>query len=190
MCVGDFFPVWVLYRCGKCTSGGVCVIKMKIHVHVLICNTYHAHVVVVVTTRKRSLGQGKAFTSVILFTGGGGVSASGSREERVSASGTGGGICLWVQSRGVCLWVQGGVTPPGHSLWTHTCPLSTHPRTHTPLDTHLLPSGHAHTSWTPPPLTLAIEAGGTHPTGMHSCCLFFFHFFNSNLLSCRSLKIS
>ena len=116
---------------------------------------------------------------------GGGMSASGSK----------GGVCLWFWRGDLplgpghgCLplgaWgYTPGDTPSGHTHapWTHTHTPWTH--TYSPLDTHTHP-GH------PPPRTLAIEAGGTHPTGLHSCCLFFFHFFNSNFLSCRSLKIS
>ena len=56
-----------------------------------------------------------------------------------------GGVSLWVRGGGVRLWVR-GVHPPGH---THA-PQHTFPRTHTT------------------PVEMAIEAGGTHPTGMHS----------------------
>ena len=143
MCVGDFFPVWVLYRCGKCTSGGVCVIKMKVHVHVLICNTYHAHVLVIVTTRKRSLLLHLSFCS----PGGGCLPLD---PGGVSASGSGGGICLWVQGR-VSASGSRGVTPPGHSLWTHTCPLNTHPDGHTPRHTPPPLWTRTHILDTPPP---------------------------------------
>ena len=165
---------------------------MKIHVHVLICNTYHAHVVVIVTARKRSLGQGNAFTSVLLF--GGGCLPLGSRWGGVSASGSGGGSASGSRA-GVSSSGSRGVTPLGHSLWTHTCALDTDPPdtytpwTHTPRHTPTPLLTGTHTLDTPPPRALAIEAGSTHPTGIHSCCLFF-HFFNSNFLSGRSLKIS
>ena len=52
--------------------------------------------------------------------------------------------CLWVWV--VCLWVRGGVYHiPGYTQsWTHT---HTHTHTHTPVE-------------------VAIEEGGTHPTGV------------------------
>ena len=79
----------------------------------------------------------------------GGVSASGSWGcLPVSPGGFGGfGVgcddCLWVWV--VCLWVRGGVSTT--SLGTRN-PGHTH--THTPVE-------------------VAIEEGGTHPTGMHFC---------------------
>ena len=88
--------------------------------------------------------------SVILFTGGGCLPlGSGS-----SASGSG-GFCLWVEG-GVCLLVWGGYTP-GHTH-THGQP----PSSRTPLPLKRSP-------WTHPPVKMAIEADGTHPTGIHSC---------------------
>ena len=61
---------------------------------------------------------------------------------------------------GFCLWVQ-GMSATGHPLETHT---------------HI------------PPLEMAIQAGGTHPTRMHSCSMTFFNFYHLNqiLLSCLS----
>ena len=58
-------------------------------------------------------------------------------------------------------------TPRHTHSWTHTA-LDTTPRTHThPLDTH--------TPWTPPaPIEMAIEAVGTHPTGIHYCSIYNF----------------
>ena len=61
---------------------------------------------------------------------------------RVSASGSGGG-CLPLG--------PGGVHPPGQ-----TPPRQTPPWADTHLGRH-------------PPVEMTIEAGGTHPTGMHSC---------------------
>ena len=80
--------------------------------------------------------------SVILLTGG------------VSTSGSGGGVSLWVGAGGVSLWVR-GVSASGSGVYTpvdtHMPPQHTFPRTHTT------------------PVEMAIEAGGTHPNGMHSC---------------------
>ena len=61
---------------------------------------------------------------------------------------------------GVCLWVQGVCLPLGFGVDVYHPP----PR-HTPLhsNTHTRTLGH-------PAVEVAIEAGGTHPTGMHSCC--------------------
>ena len=51
---------------------------------------------------------------------------------------------------GVYLWVRGVYTP-----------VDTHIPGHPSLDTSPLS--------TPPPIEMVIEAGGTHPIGMHSC---------------------
>ena len=48
-----------------------------------------------------------------------------------------------------------GQTPPGQ----------TPPQAHTSLDRH--------NRQTPPRIEVTIEAGGTHPTGIHSCLLHF-----------------
>ena len=88
---------------------------------------------------------------VILFTSGGGGGWGGV----VSVSGSGRAVSAYV-SRG-CLVLGPGGLPLGlglglrdtHTLWTHL------PWTHTPL-------------WAPP-VQMAIEVGGTHPAGMHSC---------------------
>ena len=72
---------------------------------------------------------------------------------------------------GVCLWIWGvSTTPP--PLDTPT-PMDTQPPAHTPTHwTHTSsPPGLTHTPLTPS----AIGAGGTHPTGMHSCWQFFCH---------------
>ena len=130
------------------------------------------------------MGQGNVFTPVCQLFCSQGVSASG--------SGVGGVVCLWVRGgrvaasgSGGCLSLgPGGVyhMPPGHTPSGHTSPLVHNPdtplHTHTPLDTpspdtHTpghTPHGwiHTHTPDTPleahPPVEVAIEANGTHPT--------------------------
>ena len=67
-----------------------------------------------------------------------------------------------------------GPTPWAHSPSPHQ---SEHPPGHTP-QTHIpspdtLPHGHTHqrdTHLDTPTVEMAIEAGGTHPNGMNSCC--------------------
>ena len=81
---------------------------------------------------------------------------------RVSASWSRG--CLPLDPGGI---QPPGQTPPGH---THT---HTHTWTHTTLG-HNPPPGRHHPGHTPlwantTPVEMTIEAGGTHPTGMHSC---------------------
>ena len=76
-------------------------------------------------------------------------------------------VCQSFCSQGVFASGSGGCLP--HPLdtpletppWTHTHPGHTHsPQTHTHLDSPLV--------------EVATEAGGTHPTGMHSCLRFLF----------------
>ena len=63
----------------------------------------------------------------------------------------------------VCLWIQGVYTPlEVHPLDTH------HPTRHTLPDTHPHPR-HTPTLDTHLAVEMAIEAGGTHPTGMYFC---------------------
>ena len=109
----------------------------------------------IITACKWSLGQGN-ISQFLLFTGGGvgwWCVCLCVRGVRLWVWMGREGVWLWVQW-GICLWVCRGVHPR-----EHTHPLDT-PRTHT-------------SSWTPSegPLTveMAIEAGDTHPTGMHSC---------------------
>ena len=86
----------------------------------------------------------------------------------VSASGPIGGLCLWDLSLGVI------TTPSWRYFWTQ--PLEVPPEAYT--------LGGAHHSGDPPPevhlsehtsssggtpVEVAIEAGGTQPTGMHYC---------------------
>ena len=102
-----------------------------------------------VTARKRSLGQGNMFTGVCLSTGGildWGVWSGGYRSWGVPAPG--GCAC----SQGV--WSQRVPAPGGSSPRGRGCLLSG----------GLVPEGCL--VETP---TTATAAGGTHPTGMHSC---------------------
>ena len=73
----------------------------------------------------------------------------------------------------VCHSVHGGCLPLGAGV----TPLNTPPG-HTPLDN---PRTHTHPGHIPPG-EMAIEAGGTHPTGMHSCyncnCDYLYHGLN------------
>ena len=78
----------------------------------------------------------------------------------------------------IYLWVQGGCTPswtPPPS-WTH--PLGQTP--HCPADTHPPPGQ------IPPPVEMNTEAGGTHPTGMHSCSHGILVEFSKNLQLMRA----
>ena len=65
-----------------------------------------------------------------------------------------------------------GTHPPGQ---VHPSPAGIHPRAGTPLISRYTPLGqvHAPLAGTPPPAVHAgrygKQAGGTHPTGMHSC---------------------
>ena len=102
----------------------------------------------IITARKRSLGQGN-----VLY-----LSVSHSVHRRVSAS----------ESR--------GCTPPRtHTLDTHTLDTHTwtHTHTHTQTPGHTRPghppNGHPLDTHPGHPVEMATEAGGTHPTGMHSC---------------------
>ena len=131
--------------------------------------------------------------SVLLFPGEGGICLW---VQGVFAFGSV-GKCQSLCPGGVCLWVWGvhpfplGTNTPGHThTHTHTpghTPRNTPsghthmpPGTHTPVHPHghKLPPRHTHPqdtplSRTPPdthlPVEMAIEAGGTHPTGMYSC---------------------
>ena len=122
------------------------LLKFLIHVF--------SQLLVLITTRKRSLGQGNVFTpmchSVHRVR-----SPSGGSESRRSASGgvvlyPGGSTSRGSESGGVCIrgggsvsrgvYIQGGLHPGG---------LSRLP----PSDT----------------MRYSQQAGGTHPTGMHSC---------------------
>ena len=114
----------------------------------LIFHALKCNTFVIVTARKRSLGQGNIFTSVC--------------QEFCSQ---GGCLVLWglcsrgvpgpkgVCSRGGCLVLGGGLLR-GSALGG--------------VCSQGVPGGD------PPPLT-ATAAGGTHPTGMHSCFTFNFH---------------
>ena len=110
------------------------------------------NVLQIITARKRTLGQGNMFTGVYLSTGGawcwGGV--PGSR---------GGGWCAWSEwgwSQGSLVWegclVQRSLVPGGLCAWS------------VGVWSQGVPGGE------PPPTATA--AGGTHPTGMHSCWTF------------------
>ena len=86
----------------------------------------------------------------------------------MSASGSGGG-CLPLGLGGVCLSVQGGLGVGCDDclwvwvvcLWVQGGGVAT-----TSLDTRN--PGHTHTH-TPVEVEVAIEEGGTRPTGMHFC---------------------
>ena len=66
----------------------------------------------------------------------------------------------------------------GHTPWTHTHSLRTPPRgatqTHTHPWTHTYPRGHT------PLIKVHIEAGGTHPTRMHSFFQSFYQKLHEN----------
>ena len=58
-------------------------------------------------------------------------------------------------------------TPP----WEQTPPQADTPREQTPPQDQTPPGADAHGAKTPPPGETATAADGTHPTGMHSCCV-------------------
>ena len=96
--------------------------------------------------------------------------------------------CIPACNGGVCVWVHSGVhpldtypwantptgqTPPRadtslgrHPWWTHTPRPNTTYREDTPPGRHLQ-GRHCPANITP--TVMATEAGGMHPTGMHSC---------------------
>ena len=72
--------------------------------------------------------------------------------------------------RGVSASVDAGIHPLGRH------PPSKHPPRQTPLGRHpplCRPPRQTSLLGRPPPQQTATVADGTHPTGMHSCCLFF-----------------
>ena len=85
-------------------------------------------------------------------------------------------VCQSFCPQGACLggrvstFGSGGCTPPGHKhTHTPTHPLGTH-TSWAPLKHPLAPPGHTYPPTDTPTLVeMAIEAGGTHHTGMHSC---------------------
>ena len=68
---------------------------------------------------------------------------------------------------GECLPHTPGQTPPQvDTPWAYT-PLGRHPLgIHSPEQTPSAP---------PPPQKMATAVDSTHPTGMHSCCFFFYY---------------
>ena len=125
------------------------ILKVNVHhlIHLVFKSTSSRIFICyeIFTTRKRSCGKVMFLhLSVILFTGG--------------CLPLGPWGCLPLGPGDVCLWVPGVCTP-----WTHM-PGQTPPG-HTP---HRQTLPWADTT----PIKVTIEAGGTHPTGMHSCVFF------------------
>ena len=122
-----------------------------------------AYVFPIFTARKRSLGQGNVFMGVFLSTVGA-VWWKGMKERVVLWKGV---WWKWMWWRGCGTHTTSSFGPKGrHPPWGKHPPV---PRG-TPLDPEAdTPNPEAGT----PLVETSTEAGGTHPTGMLSCCKFY-----------------